>query len=154
MRRFVAMLAAVSALALALSASPALANGPAVHSSFPVTGDVFVCGANTYTITSGTVSVVMHEGSSTSGNLNGTFTGTPKRVVAVDEDGNVYSIVGAVWSGFTFNAQTGGFQTTFTGKLQIVSQGGGTADSVNVVFHISPNGDVNDFDFGTCPPPA
>jgi hypothetical protein len=146
MRRLVATLAIV----LALSASPALANGPAVHSSFPVTGDVFVCGANSYTVTSGTVSAVTHEGSSASGNLNGTFTGTPSNVVAVDAAGNVYRIVGAVWGGFTLNAQTGGFQTTFTGKLQIVSAGGGTADSVNVVFHISPNGDINSFDFGTC----
>jgi len=148
MRRLVATLAV--ALALTLSASPALANGPAVHDSFPVTGDVFVCGANIYTVTSGTVSAVMHEGSSASGNGNFTFTGTPKQVVAVDEDGNVYSIVGAVWGGGTFNAQTGGFQTTFTSKLQIVSKGGGTADSVNIVFHISPNGDINAFDFGTC----
>jgi len=148
MRRVVATLAAVSALAL--GASPALANGPAVHSSFDPTGSVFVCGPNTYTVTSGTVSVVMHEGSSASGNLNFTFTGTPKQVVAEDEDGNVYSIVGAIWSGFTANAQTGDFQTTFTGKLQIVSEGGGTADSVNVVFHISPNGDITSFDFGTC----
>ena len=147
MRRLLVTLAAVCALAL--GASPVLANGPATHSSFPVTGFVFVCGPNTYTITSGTVTSVMHDGSSASGNLNGTFTGTPKKVVAVDAAGNVYSIVGAVWGGFTFNAQTGGFQTTFTGKLQIVGQGG-TADSVNVVFHISPNGDVNDFDFGTC----
>ena len=150
MRRFVATLVAVSALALALGAAPVLANGPAVRSSFPVTGTVFVCGANTYTVTSGTVSNVTHQGSSASGNVNFTFTGTPKQVVAEDADGNVYSIVGAVWGGGTFNAQTGGSQTTFTGKLQIVSQGGGTADSVNVVFHNSPNGDVNDFDFGTC----
>lgn len=148
MRRLLATLAVT--LALGLSASPALANGPAVHDSFPVTDSVFVCGANTYTITSGTVSFVTHEGSSASGNLNATFTGTPSNVVAVDEDGNVYRIVGAVWGGFTYNAQTGDFQTTFTGKLQIVSKGGGTADSVNVVFHISPNGDVNAFDFGTC----
>jgi hypothetical protein len=150
MKRRVAALAAVSALALALSASTVLANGPAVHDSFSVVGDVFVCGENTYTVTSGTVSAVVHEGSSASDNLNGTFTGTPMGVVAVDEDGNEYSIVGAVWSGFSVNAQTGGFQTTFTGKLQIVSAGGGTADSVNVVFHISPNGDINSFDFGTC----
>jgi hypothetical protein len=150
MRLRVAALAAVSALTLALSVSPVLANGPAVHDSFPVAGDVFVCGANTYTVTSGTLSVVMHEGNSASGNLNGTFTGTPMRVVAVDQDGNEYSIVGAIWFGFSFNAQTGGFQTTSTGKLQIVSKGGGTADSVNVVFHISPNGDINSFDFGTC----
>jgi len=148
MRRVLSTL--ITACALALSAAPVLANGPAVHDAFPVTGDVFVCGANTYTIISGTVSTVSHEGSSASGNLNGTFTGTPRKVVAIDEDGNEYSIVGAVWSGFSFNAQTDGFQTTFTGKLQIVGQGGGTADSVNVVFHISPNGDINDFDFGTC----
>ena len=89
-------------------------------------------------------------GSSASGNLNGTFTGTPTGVVAVGEDGNEYRIVGAVWGGFTINAQTGGFQSTFTGKLQIVSQGGGTADSVNVVFHVSPNGNINEFNFGTC----
>ena len=57
-----------------------LANGPAVRSSLPVTGDVFVYGANTYTITSGTVSGVTHEGSSASGNLNGTFAGTPSDV--------------------------------------------------------------------------
>ncbi len=149
MRRLVATLA-VSALLLAIGAAPVLANGPAVRSSFPVTGSVFVCGANTYTITSGTVSGVTHEGSSASGNLNGTFTGTPTGVVAVDEDGNQYRIVGAVWGGFTFNAQTGGFQSTFTGKLQIVSQGGGTADSVNVVLHVSPNGKINAFNFGTC----
>ena len=148
MRRLLSTL--IAACALALSAAPVLANGPAVHFSFPVAGDVFVCGTNTYTITSGTVSAVSHEGSSASGNANCTFTGTPKKVVAVDEDGNEYSIVGAVWSGFTVNAQTGGSQSTFTGKLQIVSQGGGTADSVNVVFHISPNGDINSFDFGTC----
>jgi len=74
--------------------------------------------------------------------------------IASDEDGNEYSIVGAVWGGFTVNAQTGGSQSTFTGKLQIVSQGGGTVDSVNVVFHVSPNGDFNAFDFGTCELPA
>lgn len=152
MRRLVATLAA--ALALALSASPALANGPAVHFSVPVTGDVFVCGANTYTITSGTISIVIHEGSSASGNLNITGTITPRNVVAVDEDGNVYSIVGAEWFGGTYNAKTDALQQTFTAKLQIVSKGGGTADSVNVVTHLSPNGDFNFFDFGTCAPPT
>ncbi len=152
MRRLLSTL--IVACALALSAAPVLANGPAVHDAFPVTGDVFVCGANTYTITSGTVSFVSHQGSSASGNLNLTFTGTPRKVVAIDEEGNEYSIVGAVWGGFTVNAQTGGSQSTFTGKLQIVSQGGGTVDSVNVVFHMSPNGDFNAFDFGTCELPA
>ena len=154
MRRLVATLAAVSALVLALSVSPALANSPAVHSSFPAAGAVFVCGANTYTVTSGTVYIVIHQGGSASGNTNVTGTITLRNVVAEDEAGNVYSIVGAQWFGATFNAQTGGSQTTVTAKFQIVSQGGGTADSVNLVLHISPNGDINSFDFGTCVPPG
>ena len=44
----------------------------------------------------------------------------------------------------------GGVQVTSTDKLQIVSQGGGTVDSVNAVEHISPNGKEFFFDFGTC----
>ena len=129
--------------------SPALANGPAIHSTFSVVGDVFDCDGGTYTIISGLVKEVIHEGTSESGNENFTGTNTPVKVVAVDEDGNEYRIVGAVWFGGTFNAQNGGFQATFTGKLQIVGPGG-TADSVNVVFHISPNGQLVDFDFGSC----
>jgi hypothetical protein len=43
-------------------------------------------------------------------------------------------LVGAVWVGRTFNANTGGEQFTFTGKLQVVGKGG-TADSVNLTFH-------------------
>ncbi len=154
MRRFVATLAAMSALALALGVAPVLADSPAVHFSFPATGAVFVCETNTYTVTSGTVSIVVHVGSSASGNTNLTGTLTVSKVVAEDEAGNVYRIVGAQWFGATFNAQTGASQSTVTAKFQIVSQGGGTADSVNLVLHISPNGDVNDFDFGTCVPPA
>jgi hypothetical protein len=42
---------------------------------------------------------------------------------------------------------------TFTGKFQIVSRGGGTVDSVNVVFHVSPNENLFSFDFGTCVAP-
>ena len=37
-----------------------------------------------------------------------------------------------------------------TDKFQIVSQGGGTVDSVNAVEHVSPNGKEFFFDFGTC----
>jgi hypothetical protein len=44
----------------------------------------------------------------------------------------------------------GGMQATSTDKLQIVSQGGGTVDSVNAVEHVSPNGKEFFFDFGTC----
>jgi hypothetical protein len=44
---------------------------------------------------------------------------------------------------------------TDTAKLQVVSQGSGTVDSVNVTFHItSVNDNVKAFDFGTCEEPA
>jgi hypothetical protein len=98
----------------------------------------------------------MHEGTSASGNTNFTVTITPHNVVAVDEAGNQYSVVGATWVGGTFNANTGGEQFTDTEKLQIVSKGGGTVDSVNLTFHITaqPNNlVVKDFNFGTCAAP-
>jgi hypothetical protein len=43
---------------------------------------------------------------------------------------------------------------TDTGKLQVVSQSSGTVDSVNVTFHVTlVNGNVKEFDFGTCEEP-
>jgi hypothetical protein len=150
MRRLLTAL--VAACAFALGASPVLGAG-AIHMTEDVTGDVIVCGANTYTVTSGTLRIVLHEGFSASGNINFTGTLTPQHIVAEDGAGNVYSLVGAFWFGATANANTGGAQSTFTGKLQIVSNGGGTVDSVNVVMHISPNGHVSSFDFGTCVAP-
>jgi hypothetical protein len=142
-------------LLLAL-AVPSLANQPAEHSTEDVTGDTFQCGTTVYTITSGTISIWVHEGASASGNMNFTVTIVPQDVVAVDEAGNQYSIVGTVWFGGTVNANTGGEQFTDTHKLQIVSAGGGTVDSVNVTFHVTaqPNNIVvKDFDFGTCAEP-
>jgi hypothetical protein len=154
LRRIFLLLSSVGLL-LALTV-PALASQPATHSTEDVTGDTFQCDTAVYTVTSGTVSIVTHEGSSASGNMNFTVTITPRKVVAVDEAGNQYSIVGAIWFGGTFNANTGGEQFTDTDKLQIVSSGGGTVDSVNVTFHVTaqPNNIVvKDFDFGTCAEP-
>ena len=51
--------------------------------------------------------------------------------------------------GASFNVNTNTGPATFTAKLQIIGAGG-KADSVNVTFHVSPNGDVNEFNFGTC----
>jgi hypothetical protein len=155
LRRVFLLLSSVGVLLLALTA-PALANQPADRSTEDVTGDTFQCDSAVYMITSGTISIVTHEGKSTSGNMNFTVTITPRNVVAVDGAGNQYSIVGAIWFGGTINANTGGMQFTDTDKLQIVSMGGGTVDSVNVTFHITAqphNIVVKDFNFGTCAVP-
>jgi N-acetylmuramic acid 6-phosphate (MurNAc-6-P) etherase len=148
MRRFIAAIAAAGALAL--SATTAFANSAAIHYSFDATGMVIACGDHSYTVASGTVNVVEHVGTSASGNLNVTATLTPDDVVLVDASGNVYSLAGALWFGGSLNARTGGLADTDTSKIQILSQGGGTVDSLNVVFHISPNGDITSLDFGTC----
>ena len=151
-----AVLALLTVGLLAIGATPAVANEPAIHMTEDVTGDVIVCATETYQITSGEIKAVFHFGAAAQGNLNFTGTITPVKVVAEDEAGNEYSVVGAFWFGETFNVNTEGGQGTFTGKLQIVSKGGGTADSVNVTAHftVNPNNVVEFFfDFGTCLPP-
>jgi hypothetical protein len=149
--------AATFAIALAMAgAGPALANSPAQHAVEDVTGDVLVCESTTYTITSGTIKITIHEGTSTSGNENVTGTLTPQAVVATDDEGNLYSLRGAFWFGGAVNAQQGTAVFTDTGKLQVVSQGFGTVDSVNVTSHVTfVNGNVQEFefDFGTCEEP-
>ena len=149
MKRFL-LVAAAMASVLLVGASSALANQPAMHFTQDVTGDTLQCGDTTYTIVSGEIAIVMHEGQSASGNANVTGTITPRNVVIQDQDGNIYSLAGAIWFGATFNANTGGFQATSTDKFRIVSQGGGMVDSVNAVEHVSPTGKEFLFDFGTC----
>jgi hypothetical protein len=150
MKRFL-LVAVAMASVLLVGVSSALANQPAMHFTQDVAGDPpLQCGDTTYTPISGQVVTVVHEGKSASGNTNFTITITPRHVVLQDQDGNLYSLAGAIWFGATFNANTGGFQATSTDKFQIVSQGGGTVDSVNGVEHISPNGKEFFFNFGTC----
>lgn len=142
----------ITGVVLAVGLGPASAS-PAVHSEEDVTGAVFTCATTTYTIISGSIRLVLHEDETPSGNANVTGTLTPQHVVAQDEAGNLYDIVGAGWFGGAFNANTGGVAFTDTEKFQIVQQGGGTVDSVNLTAHISPNGGLVSFDFGTCVPP-
>jgi hypothetical protein len=153
-RNRTALAGALGALAIAWGAGSALASGPAERVTVPVTGDQFVCEDATYTVTSGSIQIVEHEGQSASGNENFTFTITPRRVVAEDGEGNVVSIRGASWGGGSFNAKQGTGVLTFTDKFQLVQQGSGTVDNVNTTFHITfVNGNVKDFDFGTCEVP-
>jgi len=144
----------VSAVALAGWTAPAYASSPAVHSVEDVTGDTLVCESTTYTVISGSLRTVIHEGVAASGNENVTGTLTLQNVVAEDPAGNVYSLRGAFWFGGAFNAQQAAGVFTDTGKLQVISQGSGAVDNVNVTFHVTEvNGNVKAFDFGTCEEP-
>lgn len=155
MRRIPVVLLAF--IAVMVLATTALANGPAERFTEPVTGDQFVCDDAVYTITSGEIQIVVHEGSAAQGNQNFTFTLTPRKIVAEDELGNVVSIVGALWVGGAFNANTGGEVFTVTEKFQLVSKGSGTVGSVNSTFHVTaqPNNFViKEFILGNCSVPA
>jgi hypothetical protein len=149
-------LALASMAAVAGLAVPAHA-APAQHFVEDVTGDTFVCESTTYTVTSGSIKIVEHEGASGTGNLNFTGTVTPQNVVAEDTDGNEVNVRGAFWFGGTFNVQRQTEQFWSTGKLQLVGETG-TVDSVNVTFFIQVVGgevtNIKDFDFGTCEEPA
>ena len=146
MKKVYALLALV--LASAAAASPASA-APAQHFEDDVTGDVFVCASAVYTVTEGTLKSVFHEGTSKSGNINFTGTLVPKNVLLEDEDGNQYSLSGAVWFGDTFNAQQGTAQGTFTAYMNIIRRGVGVVDSVRQTAHFSSTGEFS-LDNGSC----
>jgi len=153
MRRLTAVLGSAAAVC-AFSIPAASANSPAQHFVEDATGDVLDCGSAVYTITAGSIKIVVREGTSASGNTNFTSTVTTEHVVAVDEAGNVYSIRGTEWFGFKENAQHATFVATFTGQLQVIAQGSGRVDNVKVTEHITfVNGNVKEFDFGTCVAP-
>jgi hypothetical protein len=155
MKRSLWALAVATCLAVP---SMAAADEAAVTETFSVVGDQFVCEDATYTIVSGEVHFVLHEGESASGNQNFTITIAPKGVEAVSSStGETVRIVGAFWAGFTANAKTGGFQGTTTDHFQIISKGGGTIGDVQVTSHITfrpPDKFViRDFNFGSCSSP-
>lgn len=156
MKRGLWVLAVASCFAVV--PSMAAADEGAVTETFSVVGDQFVCEDATYTIVSGEVHFILHEGESASGNQNFTITIAPKGVEAVSSaTGETVRIVGAFWAGFTANAKTGGFQGTTTDHFQIVSKGGGTIDDVQVTSHITFRPPdklvIKDFNFGTCSSP-
>ena len=122
MPRRLATLAVMSALALALSASPALASspsddaGPGAHhpsvvvtrSSSPVAGMVVACGSTIYTVTSGTSELVVRMWPATaSGDVHGTETWTLKHVRVVDQYGRHHRVTGFQQFDGTYNRNTG-----------------------------------------------
>jgi hypothetical protein len=147
MRRRLATLAAMSVLALALSAAPALAGSPATHDSWLATDapGPLPCGANTYMLVAGTINQVLREGTSASGNVSFTETITAHGVVAENVlTGAFYRVVGVEHFGFLANAGSG--QMTWMFKMQIL----GTGDSLNVVYRFAADGSVVEHNVGTC----
>jgi hypothetical protein len=139
-------LVVVAALVLASTASATV-----TKSQEDISGHVFTCPGLTMTAVPGSIIYITeHHGTSASGNINDTLTATSRHNELIGSDGKTYYEVGALWDGDTVNANTGGSQTTFTLKAQFVTAGGGIVGSTNLTIHTSPNGNVEDFEFGQC----
>ena len=138
MRKQAGLIVLVLALVLPLAAGAAT-----THETFDVTGTVFPCPKHTYTVTSGAIQHVMHESVDASGTTHFTATDTPDHVSLVDENGNVYSLTGAIWFGGRDDQIL-----TATHMLNIVGRGG-VSDSVRLVERFR-NGQLISHEFGSC----
>ena len=129
-------------VAVALFA-PAGASAATTRNSFDVTGTVFECPTHTYTVTSGAISDVMHESVDANGTSHFTVTDTPDRVRLVDEEGNLYSLRGAIWFGGRNDEIL-----TATHMFNIVGRGG-VSDSIRLIERFR-DGELISRDFGSC----
>jgi glucose/arabinose dehydrogenase len=145
----VALAAASTMLVLVASAS-----ATTIKSTEDITGLVFTCPTVAMTAPPGSlIYFTEHDGAAANGNTNFTVTAEARHNRLLGDDGRTYSEDGSLWFGGTYNADTTLSQFTFTGKLQFVTSGTGTVGSVNITFHLSPNGSVRDLTFGDCIPP-
>lgn len=154
MRRRLVTLAAMSALALALSASPAFAGspasggftGPMVHLALDATSlgsaPCGVSGERVYTFTQGTMLVVYPAGALDADGLHAGHW-TLVNAWATDLAGKAYRVVG----GETYSDPAGRLNI----NVMFVKPGGGVADRVTFVARSYSHGGVGFFfDFGTC----
>ncbi len=140
----------MAAALLAVGMSPASANGPALHFSEDISGDVIgPCVNGTYTVLSGSIETTLHEGTAASGNSSFTVTLRPSDVVLQDEAGDRYSMRGAIRVGGAVNNQSGAEVITATHSLQVVGQGKGVVDTVRIFERIR-NGVLEVLDVSTC----
>lgn len=153
------LLAAVSALALALipaTASSAQPAGNATdHSSFPAAGAVFTCAAplGDLTATSGVVDQVIHTNVDGAGVFHITGTIVPHEVTLTDGSGALYTLSGASWFGGKVSPDNVPLVLTDTEHFVIHSATGAAVARVSLVSHLGPSGLSFSKNLGTCLPP-
>ena len=156
MLKKVAFITAAAISGVLLAAAPATASnaGTTVHMSIDLVGSglTLTCGTMVLTPTGGTATLVSHESTDARGIFHLTGTGTFNRATLQDAAGNSYSITGANWFGGSAYDPDANEPIAFTStdKFVIRTATGGVYGKVNVVEHISPNGNFFSFDFGTC----
>jgi hypothetical protein len=156
MLKKVAFLTVAAISGALLVAAPAAASnaGTTVHMSIDLAGSdlTLSCGTTVLTPTGGTATLVFHDSTDAQGIFHVTGTGTFNRATLQDAAGNRYSVTGANWFGGSAYDPDADEPIAFTStdKFVIRTATGGVYGMVNVVEHISPNGNFFSFDFGNC----
>jgi|SRR5690349_10979669 len=151
-----AFLTAAAISAALLTAAPAAASnaGTTVHMSIDLAGSglTLSCGTTVLSPSGGTPTLVYHQSTDAQGIFHVTGTGTFNRATLQDAAGNSYSITGANWFGGSAYDPDANEPIAFTStdKFVIRTATGGVHGKVNVVEHISPNGNFFSFNFGNC----
>lgn len=151
--RSLAVPAAGALFLVAASAGVASAGaGVTQHGSFPATGATITCGATVLTPREGAIDTVFHENADGRGRYHYTGTDTARDVVLVDADGGTYRLTGASsFSGTSLDPEgMDNVVTTDVSKFTVTRDGGGRVGMIDLVNHLSPNGGVIAFDFGSC----
>lgn len=150
--------ALLSALAMSTAAVATPSQAPFKdHETQSVVGDVFACQSGDLTVMSGTIMSTFHENADNSGTYHYTGTVVPHDVTLTDDAGNTYTLSGASWFGGTTTDPNGESQPivgTETDHFVIHDSTGGVFAKVQLVMHISPNGNMFIDDRGTCEEPS
>jgi hypothetical protein len=151
-----AVAAAALAIGLLAATAGASANGQTTHQTFDPTGAVFPCLGGDLTVTGGTVSEVDHFTQDAQGVFHYTGTLTVDGVTLQDAGGNAYTLSGSSWFGGKTTDPEGEdlIVGTDTNHFVIHRADGSAYAKVQLVDHVSPNGDSFTFDRGTCEPPS
>lgn len=160
LRKFAAAapVAAASAIALASLAGPANASAMTFkqHDSFDPTGSVFSCTPTNLTVTGGMVNESLEGVQDANGVVH--FTGTiVTHGVTLTDGTNTYTMSGASWFGSTASSpdpEDPPTVATETDHFVIRDASGGVYAKVQLVMHLSPNGDSFEFNRGSCIAPA
>jgi hypothetical protein len=149
-------LAAATACAAIAIAAPAEASAQTFkdHETFSPVGDVFTCTGGNLTVTGGTISQAIEGVMDGQGVFHITGTIVPHGVTLTDGT-NSYTITGADWFGGKSLDPDGNLTivSTDTEHFVIRSASGGLYAKVQLVEHMSPNGNSFSFDRGSCETP-
>jgi hypothetical protein len=148
--------AAAASVALIGLAGPAQASAMTFHEhdSFDPTGQVFTCSPTDLTVTGGTVDEYFAGAQDANGVTHFTGTIVPHDVTLTDGT-STFTLSGASWFGATASSPDAEpTVSTETDHFVIHNADGGVYAMVQVVMHLSPNGNFFDFDGGQCEEPT